>query len=77
MYRFAAQSSCIRFCSPPKLYDNLSRFIESTFAVRAPLNLCAFASLADVDKGGDGAKSALREIFSRVSGQWILSSVFG
>jgi hypothetical protein len=26
-------------------------------------NLCAFASLADVAKGGDGAKSALREIF--------------
>ena len=25
--------------------------------------LCAFASLADVAKGGDGAKSALREIF--------------
>ena len=24
-------------------------------------NLCAFASLADVAKGGDGAKSALRE----------------
>jgi len=24
--------------------------------------LCAFASLADVAKGGDGAKSALREI---------------
>jgi hypothetical protein len=28
------------------------------------LNLCAFASLADVAKGGDGAKSALRENFS-------------
>jgi len=27
-----------------------------------PPNLCAFASLADVAKGGDGAKSALREI---------------
>jgi hypothetical protein len=27
------------------------------------LNLCVFASLADVAKGGDGAKSALREIF--------------
>jgi hypothetical protein len=28
------------------------------------LNLCAFASLADEAKGGDGAKSALRETFS-------------
>ena len=27
------------------------------------LNLCAFASSADEAKGGDGAKSALREIF--------------
>jgi hypothetical protein len=26
--------------------------------------LCVFAALADVAKGGDGAKSALREIFS-------------
>jgi hypothetical protein len=25
-------------------------------------NLCVFASLADIAKGGDGAKSALREI---------------
>jgi hypothetical protein len=28
-----------------------------------PTVLCAFVSLADVAKGGDGAKSALREIF--------------
>jgi hypothetical protein len=28
-----------------------------------PLYLCAFGSLADVAKGGDGAKSALRENF--------------
>ena len=33
-------------------------------------NLCAFASLADVAKGGDGAKSALREIFLLPS--WLL-----
>ena len=39
------------------------------FAFFAPLcgyfvlRLCAFASPADVAKGGDGAKSALREIF--------------
>jgi len=32
-----------------------------------PLNRCAFASLADVAKGGDGAKSALREIFLALS----------
>jgi hypothetical protein len=30
------------------------------------LNLSAFASFADVAKGGDGAKSALREIFLRL-----------
>jgi hypothetical protein len=34
--------------------------IKSVFV----LNLCAFASLADVAEEGDGAKSALREIFS-------------
>ena len=34
------------------------------FPLFIPPNLCAFASLADVAKGGDGAKSALREIFS-------------
>jgi hypothetical protein len=31
-----------------------------------PSSLCAFASLADTAKGGDGAKSALREIFQFV-----------
>jgi len=40
----------------------------SPLALFAPVQnlsfLCAFASLADVAKGGDGAKSALREIFS-------------
>jgi hypothetical protein len=30
------------------------------------LNLCVFAPLADVAKGGEGAKSALREIFRRL-----------
>jgi hypothetical protein len=30
----------------------------------SPLYLCAFASLADVAKGEDGAKSALREILA-------------
>ena len=33
------------------------------FRSSPPPNLCAFASLADVAKGGDRAKFALREIF--------------
>jgi hypothetical protein len=33
------------------------------------LKLCAFSSLTDVAKGGDGAKSALREIFLRFPGR--------
>ena len=37
---------------------------SSLFKSAFVLNLCAFASLADVAKGGDGAKSALRQIFS-------------
>jgi hypothetical protein len=36
-------------------------------------NLCAFASLADVAKGGDRAKSALREIFSSAGICYLLS----
>jgi hypothetical protein len=43
----------------------LSRF---TFHL-SPSSPCGFASLADVAKGGDGAKSALREIFFGLSSQ--------
>ena len=43
---------------------------KSVFICGCFLNLCAFASLADEAKGGDGAKSALREIFLF----WVLES---
>ena len=39
------------------------------------LNLCGFASLADVAKGGDGAKSALREIFLRVHSRSLFAAI--
>jgi len=44
------------FCDP----CDLLRLFQSSFY------LCAFASLADVAKGGDGAKSALPEILLRL-----------
>ncbi|HEX6562858.1 MAG TPA: hypothetical protein VF020_01175 [Chthoniobacterales bacterium] len=40
-----------------------SLFFVPTIPQITPPNLCAFASLADVAKGGDGAKPALPEIF--------------
>ncbi len=47
--------------------DSTLRHPFCTFHFPVPvspfLNLCAFASLADVAKGGDGVESALREIF--------------
>ena len=45
----------VNMCSPKSQHGQIKRFLSP--------NLCAFASLADVAKGGDGAKSALREIF--------------
>jgi hypothetical protein len=39
------------------------RSLRSFAAIESPSYLRAFAVLADVAKGGDGAKSALREFF--------------
>ncbi len=45
----------------------METFLAFCELIVSPLYLCAFASLADVAKGGDGAKSALREIL----GLWL------
>jgi hypothetical protein len=55
-----------QICVDLRLSAVKSRLFLRSFAAiptSEPPSLCAFASLADEAKGGDGAKSALREIF--------------
>jgi hypothetical protein len=63
-----ATSACVLRFNFLSLVLNFLCFLRLFAAIPlSPSFLCAFASSADVAKGRDGAKSALREIFSSLS----------